>query len=172
MIYTISSDLLENIEINELIYFSDLLMVFSKKSNSYKVTRDKNNLVIKKYSDIENNAEFIKVWLDLMSFSPTSFEKINIDLSNINCTETFFMELCKKTQGNKNLIVYSQQNIKKAIVTNNKLKYNDVELNVLDRDMAKNRLIQATTVTNIGGDFISNSQVAKNGSKIIKSENK
>ncbi|MCL3781387.1 hypothetical protein EMN47_13435 [Prolixibacteraceae bacterium JC049] len=172
MIYTISSDLLENIGSDELIYFSDLLMEFSNKSNSYKVTRDHKNLVIDKYTSISNNSEFIKVWLDLMTFTPSSFEKINVDLENIDCAETFFMELCKETIGNKNLVVYSHQNVRKVEVSDNKLVYNGITLNVLDRDMAKNRISNKASTTHVEGDYISHSQVVKDNGKMNKSENK
>jgi hypothetical protein len=167
MVCTISSDLLENIEKNELIYFSDLLMVFTNKSNNHKVTRDKNNLVFVKYENIKENLEYVKLWLELMSFTPSSFEKINVDLEGIECNESFFVELCKNTIGERKMIVYSLQNIKKFELNSNILKKDGVEIEILDRDSAK-ELVSEKIVLN--GDIITNSQVAKEGSTIIKSE--
>lgn len=168
MVCTISSDLLENIEKNELIYFSDLLMVFTNKSNNHKVARDKNNLVFVKYENIKENLEYVKLWLELMSFTPSSFEKIDVDLEGIECNESFFVELCKNTNGERRMIVYSLQNIKKFELNSNILEKDGVEIEILDRDSAK-ELVSKKLVVN--GDIITNSQVAKEGSRIIKSEN-
>ena len=169
MVCTISSDLLENIEKDELVYFSDLLMVFTNKSNSHKVAKDKNNLIFEKYENIEKNLEYIKLWLELMSFTPSSFEKIDVNLEGINCNEHFFVELCKNTIGERKMIVYSLQSIKKFELNSNTLEKDGIEIEVLDRDTAK-ELLSSKTIIN--GDIITNSQVAKQGSKIIKSENK
>jgi hypothetical protein len=168
MVCTISSDLLENIEKNELIYFSDLLMVFTNKSNDHKVARDKNNLVFVKYENIKENLEYVKLWLELMSFTPSSFEKIDVDLDGIECNESFFVELCKNTNGERKMIVYSLQNIKEFELNSNILEKDGVKIEILDRDSAK-ELVSKKIVVN--GDIITNSQVAKENSRIIKSEN-
>ncbi|WGH74639.1 hypothetical protein P8625_11130 [Tenacibaculum tangerinum] len=168
MVCTISSDLLENIEKDELIYFSDLLMVFTSKTNDHKVTKDKKSLVIEKYENIKENLEYVKVWLDLMSFSPSSFEKIDVDLDGIDCNESFFVELCKNTNGERKMVVYSLQNIKKFELQSNTLEVDGIDIEILDRDTAK-KLISNKTVVN--GDIITNSQVAKENSTINKSKN-
>jgi hypothetical protein len=70
-VYTISPDLLRNIEKDEGVYFTDILFVFAQRTNSFKVSKDKNGEVINSYLAIEENGETIKTWLDLMSFKPS-----------------------------------------------------------------------------------------------------
>lgn len=167
-IYTISPDFLGNIDEEERNYLSNILFVFANKTNSYKVSKDKNGEILDIYQGIQQNAEIIKTWLDLMSFSPSSFERIDIDISGIDCNETKFIKLCKETKGFNNLIVYSIQNIVNHKCVEKKIKFEDVTVNILDRDDASRELNRST------GDIITynNSQVATGGSKIIDSKNR
>lgn len=169
MVCTISTDLLKNIGGDELVYFSDLLMVFAHKQNDHKVTQDHEGVVIDKYTAVTENLEYIATWLKLMSFSPSSFEKINIDVDQEtkDCDESFFIELCKATKGEKNLVVYSMQNIDTVDLEDNKINCGGYTIDVLDRDAAK-AIVSVNTV--IKGDFIKDSQVAKGKGKISKSK--
>ncbi|TJZ49871.1 hypothetical protein FAZ15_22195 [Sphingobacterium olei] len=166
-VYTVSPDLLSSIEEDEKIYLTDILFVFTRKGCSFKVAKDKNGEVLDIYKKIEKNADSIKVWLDLMSFKPAKFESIDADLSDIDCTETKFMELCALTNSSKNLIVYSKQNIKKHLCDNSKINYKEQIINVFDRDEANNALNQKTEIIN----QIQNSQVAMDNSNITHSTN-
>lgn len=165
-IYTITPDFLSSIDNEERNYLSNILFVFTNRNNTYKITKDKKGEVISIYKSIQQNADIIKVWLDLMSFTPTPFEKIDIDISNIDCLETKFMKMCKETKGFNNLIVYSSQNISKFNCTGKKITFEGIDINILDRDDANLELNQKS-----GNVYISNSQVADNGSIIKKSKN-
>ena len=169
MTYTITPNLLSNIEKGETIYFTDILFPFTQRNNPIKVAKDKKGEVIKEYQKISKNADIIKTWLELMSFNPSPFEKIEVDIGNIKCIETKFIELCSKTIGSNNLIVYSSQLIKKFNCEENKINYNDRIINVLDRDFARQELNPKSTVQNT---IISNSQIAQGNSQISDSENK
>lgn len=166
-VYTISPDLLRNIEKEEGIYFSDILFVFSQKSNPYKVTKDKLGVVIDSYRAIEVNKEFIKTWLDLMSYKPSPFEDIDVDLTKIDCEESKFLKICKETKSQNKIIYYSKQNIKKHQIAENSILYEGTAILLLDRDEAIIELNQK----NFTGDTYINSQVAKNNSQISDSKN-
>ncbi len=166
-VYTVSPDLLKNVEKDEGIYFTDILFTFTQRTNSFKVSKDKGGEVIKSYLAIEKNGETIKTWLDLMSFKPSPFEPIDVDLSNISCEESKFMKLCKETKNQNKLILYSQQNLTKHKCENNLVTFEGVELRILDRDDARNEL----SLVEKGDTFI-NSIVAKNSSSISNAKNK
>lgn len=166
-VYTISPDLLRNIEKDEGIYFTDILFVFTQRSNPYKVSRDKNGEVINCYESIEENAFTIKTWLDLMSFKPSPFETIDIDISRIDCEEAKFLKLCKETKSQNKFILYSQQNLKKHDCEDRVVMFEDTAIMVYDRDLARQELCEVKS-----GDTYINSQVAKDNSQIYKSKNK
>lgn len=165
-IFTVSPDLLENIEEDEKIYLREILFVFTNSGTQYKVAKDKKSEILDIYKSIQNNADFIKVWLELMSFQPARFEKIDVDLSSIDCSETKFLELCHATNNNKDLIVYSKQNLKKHICNNSLVEYKGNQIKILDKDDA-NLILNNKQQSNT---FIQ-SQVAMNGSQIIDSNN-
>ncbi|KAF2327433.1 hypothetical protein [Flavobacterium nitrogenifigens] len=165
-IFTISEDFLSNTH-EDLSYLSDILFVFSNKKNSFKVSKDINGEILQIYKSIPKNGEIIKTWLDLMSYTPSSFEKVDIDLSSINCLETKFIKLCKETKGFNNLIVYSVQNIKKHQLTGKAIVFEEVDINVFDRDEASIQLnIKCDNILNIV-----KSQVAMGNSNITDSQN-
>jgi|688.fasta_scaffold152460_2 hypothetical protein len=167
-IYTITPDFFKNIQEDERNYFSNILFVFTNKTNNYKVSKDVNGEILNIYRDIEENGEVIKTWLDLMSFTPSSFEKINIDISSIDCYDTKFIKLCKETIGYNNLIVYSIQNISKFKCEEKKINFEETTINIFDRDDASIELNQnQNEIINI-----IKSQVALGGSTIKKSRNK
>lgn len=168
MIYTISPDLLRNIEPGNGIYFSDILFVFSIRGNPYKITKDKHGEILNCYKTIKENSEIIKCWLDLMSYLPSPFETIDVDIRGIECEETKFLKICKETNGEKKLVLYSLQNVKKYPITQNRLVFEEVAIDLLDRDAI---LIELKPKDKNGDTYV-NSQVAKNGSNITDSKNK
>lgn len=166
-IYTITPDFFNSIEKEEKHYLTNILFIFTNRNNTFKVTKDRNGEVLSIYKSIIPNADIIKTWLELMSFGPSPFEKIDVDISSINCVETKFMKICKETNGFNNLIVYSAQNITKFDCVNKTINYEGININILDRDDANVEL----NLTRINGDTYNNSQVANNGSQITKSKN-
>jgi hypothetical protein len=165
-VYTVSPDLLRNIEKEEGIYFTDILFTFTQRTNPYKITRDKKGDVIKSYLSIEKNGEIIKTWLDLMSFNPSPFESIDVDLSDFECEESKFFKLCKETKNQNKLILYTQQNLLKFKCVNSFVNFEGVDLHILDRDEARKELNSS-----INGDTYINSIVAKNNSSVSNSKN-
>lgn len=167
-IFTISPDFFQNVDKEEGVYFSDVLFVFTQRGNPYKVTKDKNGDVITIYSRIKENGDIIKTWLDLMTYKPSTFEKIDVDLSSIDCMETKFLTLCRATKGDNNLIVYSKQNIKNFECKDGKIDFDNIIISILDKDDAH---IQLGKVEKMINNTYVNSQVAQAGSQIIASTN-
>ena len=112
MIYTLSLDFLKNLEEDDNIFISDILFHFINRENPLKIAKDKKGIVIDDYHNIAAKNQNIKTWLDLMSFTPSPFEKIDVDLSSFNCNEAKYLKLCKETAGFNKMIVYSIQNLK------------------------------------------------------------
>ena len=167
-VFTITPDFFRNIQEDERNYFSNILFVFTNKTNEFKVSKDINGEILNIYKDIKENGEVIKTWLDLMSFTPSSFEKINVDISKIDCYDTKFLKLCKETRGFNNLIVYSLQNITKFKCEENKIKFEETLISIYDRDTASIELNKNKSEI----IKIKKSQVALGGSTIKKSKNK
>lgn len=166
-VYTITPDLLRSIGEEDGIYLTDILFVFTSRNNPFKVAIDNNGVIIDYYKSVENNAETIAFWLNLMSFKPSPFELINVDLSNIDCEETKFMKVCKETLNQRKLVLYTYQNLVNFKCENGTVIFEDTVINILDRDIARNELTPTITM----GDTIINSQVAKDNSNINKSKN-
>lgn len=103
-----------------------------------------------------------------MSFKPSPFEVIDVDLENINCEETKFLTLCKASIDPKKMIVYSKANLKKHQCYNGWVGFENETLKILDRDEA---IIELAVQQANSGDTYINSQIAKNSSTINKSNN-
>lgn len=168
MVYTLSPDFLQNLEEEDGIYVSDVLFQFTNRQNPLKITKDNRGTIIEDYSKIAETNPHIKTWLDMMSFTPLPFVKVNVDLSQIDCLESKYLKLCKETNGQKKMIIYSLQNIQKFNCENNSVIYEDCPIDLLDKEDARYEL---NNILN-RGDIIINSQVAKNNSEIKDSENK
>lgn len=166
-VYTISPDFLENIEDDEKSYLSDILFIFSNRSNSHKIAKDKHGVILDVYKSIKKNPDIIKIWLDLMSFTPSGFEKIDVDIRDINCKEEMSITLCKETKGTNKLIVYSVQNIVNFECIDGFISYDGKVITVFDRDDAKMELNKKEPSIS---SIINHSQIA--GNDITKSTNK
>lgn len=164
--YTLSSELLKKVKIDEPIYLTDILLIFTQRGNPYKISCDLNDVVINLYKAVEQNKEFISLWLNLMSFNPKPFEYIDIDITDELCDETKFLKLCRATNGSKNLIVYSNQCITTHSIQNELVNFENDYIRILDRDTARTELNQV-----VSGDTIINSIVAKNNSNVNDCEN-
>lgn len=166
-VYTISPDFLENIKDDDKRYLSDILFIFSNRTNAYKVARDTQGHIIDIYKSIKTNPDIIKTWLELMSYPPSKFEKINVDIRDIDSDEEKAIKLCKETKNSNKMIVYSIENIQLFECNNNQIQYEGKSLIVLDRDEAEIELNRKDEGRIIN---INHSQIA--GGSIENSTNK
>lgn len=169
MVYTITPVLLKKIEKDELYYFTDLLNLFAQRSSPYKVAMDTKKIALKDYCEIKNhNTHLIKHWIECMSFMPSPFEKIEVNIENIECEEERYLKLCKETINQKKMIVYSKQNIEKHKCEHNIVCFEEITITILDKDDAVKEFEVKDSTTN--NTFI-NSQVAQGQSEIKDSNN-
>jgi riboflavin synthase alpha subunit len=152
-VYTVSPDLLRNIEKDDGIYLTDILFVFTQRANTFKIAKDRKGEVINCYQSIKANGEIIKT--------------IDVELDGLDCEETKFVKICKETQSQNKLITYTHQNLKKHSCRGGVVTFEGTDITVLDRDEAKQEL----TVVPKSGDTFINSQVAQNNSRIVDSTN-
>jgi len=164
-IYTVSLNFLENLKPNEMSYLGCILYCFTNDQHPDKLAVDKNRVILDKYIDAvdERFADIVKSWVDMLSYIPSSMEKIDIDLRCFTNKEEMCLALCSGINGTKQMIVYSMAALKTDIDDDNSVSYNGHRIKILDRDEAK-RVLNENIVYNI-----SHSQVA--GRDIKKSQN-
>lgn len=164
-IYTVSLNFLENLEPSEMSYLGCILFCFTNEQHPDKLAVDKNKVILDKYKEVvhERFADIIRSWVDMLSYVPSSMEKIDVDLRDITNKEDLCLELCSNINGTKKMIVYSMASLNSIIDGDNCITYNGHKIKFLDRDEAK-RVLNENIVYNI-----SNSQVA--GRDIKKSSN-
>lgn len=164
-IYTVSLNFLENLEQSEMSYLGCILYCFTNEQHPDKLAVDKNKVILAKYIDVVDQrfADIIKSWVDMLSYIPSSMEKIDVDLRNITNKEEMCLALCSSINGTKQMIVYSMASLNSVIDGDNCILYNGNKIKIFDRDEAK-RILNENIVYNI-----SHSQVA--GRDIKKSIN-
>lgn len=147
-VYTISPCLIRGCEKNEdIISYRTVLMKFL--SGESKVAKDENGWVIDLYGSLPDKHGFISNWLIMMGTKPSRFEKIPVDLGDVETEEGKFIKLCKETKGKHKMIVYSVMNLSgdfdKYKIEENDKKYhlkiddnNSIEL--FDKDEAVSEL--------------------------------
>lgn len=166
-VFTVSADFIKNIQRDSLFYFADVLFLFPQTYNDYKVAVDSKGVVLEIYEKIDTNKEFIKVWLDLLANNRGSMEVIDANIEAIPDDYKKFLKLCIETNGSSQLIVYSKQSLKQYPVSGDRVSFEGFEIILFDRDQIRSHLNQkVTNQINISG-----SQIATQGSSIVKSNN-
>lgn len=163
-VYTVTADLLRNLHAKEgsAIYIADVLFVFTNTLSSHKVAKDKYGESIKNYNQI--NDDTIKTWLDLMSYQPSQFEEIDVDVRGYD-EKHVFLKICKETMSENKIIFYSKQSIYGCDCQSNLIEYEGKKLTVMDRDDVRRELnLSPNTIS------ITSSVIASNGSKISEVE--
>jgi len=164
--YTLSKCILENINAGKK-YITDLLFVFTRDSNPYKVAVDSNNLIIDIYTELAKTNEFIATWLQLMSHQPSNFEPIKVNLSKVSNEEEIFIKVCCETKSQQKLIVFSHEGWENFEYHSDKvILYNNKHILILDRDEA----IQDLNSTIAGNITAYGSIIATNQSSIKQSD--
>lgn len=162
-IYTISLNFIEKVQHSELHYLASILFRFTNEQNGAKLAVDKNNVILSKYKEIDQNRDIIKTWLDFVANIPSTIEKIDIDINGIKDSEEMCLSLCSHTNGSKKMIVYSRSSLKTSVDNDNCVTYDGNRIIILDKDEAKLELNGQNNIS------IVNSQIA--GGDIKKSNN-
>lgn len=118
-------------------YYTNIFLKFTQ-NNSLKVAIDNNKVIEKIYKKIASKNPFFYDWLNLMSYDPNYFEKIDIEINDSMNEEEIFFYLSKHIQGKKNIIVFTRQKDFTYItyIDSNIVNYQGVEINIFDKDEA------------------------------------
>lgn len=163
-VYTLSLNFLDNLEQNEQTYISDIMFCFVNTYNSAKIAVDKDKLILTKYRKVTKYRDIIKTWIDMLANIPSSMEKCNIDISNIENPDEMCLALCNATNGCRKLIVYSWSLFPVKINDDGCVVYNGNNIHILDKDDAAREINSSNNIT------IENSIVA--GGNVEHSKNK
>lgn len=159
-IYTVSLNFLENLEISEMSYIGCVLFCFSNNQHPDKLAVDKNKIILNKYIDVVDSrfADIIRSWVDMLSYIPSSIEKIDVDLTEITDTEEMCLALCSSTKGSKQLIVHSIGLLESSVDASNCISYKGCTIKVLDKDEAK-QLLNVNSVLNINRSVVAGGNI-------------
>lgn len=163
--YTLCNCLLSNLELDKK-YITDVLMVFTQQTNAHKVALDKSDRILTMYAQIAEKNEIIATWLSLMSMKPTSFETIEVDVSQEPIEDDVFLKVCSSTKSQQKAIVNSHERwikYKGKVIT-----YNSIAVTIYDKDEAVIELNPPSSNTIVNAK---NSIVAMDSSKIEDSRN-
>lgn len=124
-------------EIKEKVYLTEVLIPFTQL-NDLKVGIDTKNKIISKYLQIGQNNPGIASWINLMSYEPSSFEKIKVPDNDLNADlAELYLLVCKCVVQQKKVIVYSHQTLCDfTFIERNTIEYNGCKVEVYDRDEA------------------------------------
>ena len=162
-VYTVSLNLLENIQESEMEYLACILFNFTNREQLPKLAVDTKKIILSKYRDVNKHRDVIRVWIDMLSNIPSSIEQVNVDLEQYQDNEQMCLALCSHTKGSKNMIVYSLASLNANVDDDNCVTHDGCRIKILDRDEARKVLNERRVI------YINNSQVA--GRDIKKSSN-
>lgn len=138
-VYTVSLNLLENLEDSEKPYMVSILFRLANDTQPDKIAVDKKMIIFTRYREASCKfPDSVKTWLDFLSYAPSSLvEKIDVDLEGIDDSEEICLRLCSKTKGAKQMIVHSLGLVNADIDEDNCTIYNGCRIRILDKDEAK-----------------------------------
>lgn len=168
-IYTVSLNLLENLKASELSYLACILFCFTNEEQPAKLAVDKNGVILDRYKDYTQYGDIIKVWIDLLSIIPSSIERIDVDLGEMDDTEQMCLLLCSCTNGSKQMIVYSKATLRANIDEDNCVSHNGHRIKILDRDEAK-KTLNEHIVYRINNSLVAGRDIIKSTNTIVNEE--
>lgn len=157
-IYTISPNTLREIDEKSLFYYRSLLFKFI--SGAHKVAVDRDGHAIDIYSSIEQNRDIIQSWLNLMSYSPSRFESIPVNIRYLDDEERKFLSLCKATKGQHKMIVSSRQSVRCQVDCNNFTEFEGEMIEILNREEAISEIEGTQASISISGNIFANGNVS------------
>lgn len=158
MVYTISTNFFEQLEEGDYPCMASILFQLSNYRTVHKVAVDSHSRILEIYREISQHtfcAEIVKSWLVLLSNTPSSCEKCNVDLSGIANKEEMCLKLCSRVNGSKNLLIYSANSYPMPLDENNLLSYGGVFIKAVDKEEAEAQL------NSYGATIYNNSMVAQ-----------
>lgn len=164
--FTLSDCCLKEIS-DHVVY--DLLFTFAIKSMPYKVVVDKKGEMLKKYKEIaeKDKQAVISTWLHLMTMSPGKFVGVEIDYDKIEGEYDLCLLVSSQVVNQKVLIVRSIQKVKGyKFPAPNIIKFNSIEINIIECEHALKQLSTPTVHYNIRDSIVATGGSEINDSKI------
>ena len=161
MTYTISGDILENIEENDWHYWRNLL--FKLFYSDKKIAKDSEGHIFDIYRDVTKNREMLNQWINIGCYKPSKFVNVDLRISQIQNVEEKFIALCAATKGERSLVVDDIQAYS-YIRQDNTIEYKGDSINVIDKDavvieISENKVVNTITNSIFAGGNINNSDI-------------
>ena len=150
-IFTIYKDFIQNAIPQKRI--GSILGAFWSENTPFKVALDTSNVVYEIYAKIAEENYEIASWIRYMNCYPTSFEEIQVNLTNETHIEGIFLKLCSSIKVQKKIIVFSHECWENhTYCSKNMISYEGNLIQVYDRDEAYLELYKTETVSVYGND--------------------
>lgn len=135
-IYTLSKNYIDGIKGNQS-HYMNVLMKFPNPDSEHKAAMDTGKKLLLQYIDSAKDNADIQTWLDFMS-RDDYFERININIPNQVSDEDMYLMIAEATRPFNKIIVDNFQHYSgfKYINGTNKVKYNNCEIQILDKIQA------------------------------------
>jgi len=164
-VYTLSLNFLNNLETNEQSYITNIMFCFVNTYNTAKIAVDRDKLILTKYREISKYRDTIKTWIDLLANIPSSMEKCNVDISNIENSDEMCLALCNATNGCRKLIVHSKSLFPMNINDDGCVIYKGNNIHIIDKDDAANE-INALYIMQIENSIVAGGNVENSKNKV------
>ena len=156
MTYTISGDILENIDENDYHYWRNLL--FQLFYSDKKIAKDSEGHIFDIYRDVTKNREMLNQWINMGCYKPSKFVNVNLEISQIQNDEEKFIALCAATKGERSLVVNDIQ-ASSYVRQDNTIEYNGTSINVIDKDTAVIEITQSKVVNTITNSIVAGGNI-------------
>ena len=153
-IYTLTTNLIENIPSTGIELFGSLLGVFTNIKSNHKLAIDKNKNLYILYANANVDTDLriqYAAWLDLFSkILDKVCEFIPVDV-NITNKDQAFLDVASAINGSKNIIVYSRNNnCPYRCDGKNEVVHNGKKICVLDKDEAVSEINDKNNIITYG----------------------
>lgn len=154
-IYTLTTNLIENIQLSERSIFSSLFHMLTNVKSGNKLAIDKNKRLLTIYAEanvIIGLKYDYKYWLDYLSdkhIYDIICEPIPVEI-DISDKDQAFLDVASAINGSKKIIVYSRNNnCPYQCDGKNEVEHNGEKICVLDKDEAVSEINDKNNITNI-----------------------
>lgn len=161
-IYTISANFFEQLQKADHSYLGSILFRFTNNQNQHKIALDTDGVIAAQYREITQNkscADIVKTWLELISNIPSSVEKNVVHFTNDMTPEDMCIEVCSKTNGPKNLIIYSSGSFSRRLAEDGTFLNSGSRITAIEKDDAQVQLNERGNTFNITGSIVAGNDI-------------
>lgn len=156
-LYTLTNNLIENIESSDIYLFGSVLGVFNNIMSGHKLAIDKNKVALGIYTQAHVNEDvrqYYATWLQLFSeVLDKVCEFVPVELDDSIGSDEAFLKIASSINGKRNLIVYSRNNnCPYRCNDRNEIVFNGITINTLDKDEASIELNNKIDISTNGAN--------------------